>query len=101
MKQYGEAAMRDMQMDVLKVYFEQLPAIAEAIARPMAQIDSITMYGEGNTAKLTGDITTTMKQITDGVKDATGVDPMAFLAGALGAKVFDSKPVNVNIEPAE
>ena len=103
MKQYGEAAMRDMQMDVLKVYFEQLPAIAEAVARPMAQIDSITMYGEGNTAKLTGDITTTMKQITDGVKDATGVDPMAFLAGALGAKVFEPKqtPVNVNIEPAE
>ena len=101
MKQYGEAAMKDMQMEVLKVYFEQLPAIAEAIASPMAKIDSITMYGEGNTAKLTGDITRTMKQITDGVKDATGVDPMAFLAGVLGAKVFDSKPVNVNIEPAE
>lgn len=87
MKQYGESAQMDMQLETLKVYFEQLPAIAEAIASPMQKIDSITMYGEGNTAKLTGDITTTMKQITDGVKDATGLDPMALLAGVLGGKV--------------
>lgn len=84
MKSYGEAATMDMQLQTLQTYFAQLPAIAEAIAKPMAQIDSITMYGEGNTAKLTGDITTTMKQIVDGVKDATGIDPMAMLAGYLG-----------------
>lgn len=85
MQQYGEAATMDMQLQVLQTYFEQLPSIAEAIAKPMSQIDSITMYGEGNTAKLTGDITATLKQITDGVKDATGIDPMALLAGYLGA----------------
>ena len=84
MKQYGEAATMDMQLKVVQAYFEQLPAIAEAIAKPMSQIDSITMYGEGNTAKLTGDITTTMNQIVSGVKDATGIDPMALLAGYFG-----------------
>ena len=99
MKQYGEAAMADMQIEAIKVYFEQLPAIAQAIASPMAQIDSITMYGEGNTAKLTGDITTTMKQITDGVKDATGIDPMAMLAGFLGGSV--GKKTEISITPAE
>lgn len=87
MKQYGDAARQQMELETLKVYFEQLPAIARAVAAPMAQIDKITMYGEGNTAKLTGDITTTMKQITDGVKDATGIDPMAILAGMLGGKI--------------
>lgn len=86
MKQYGKAAMADMQIEALKVYFEQLPAIAQAISAPMAQIDSITMYGEGNTAKLTGDVTKTMKQITDGVKDATGIDPMSFLSGVLNSE---------------
>lgn len=93
MERYGEAAMADMKMEALKLYFEQLPEIAQAIAAPMANIDSITMYGEGNTAKLTGDITTTMKQITDGVKDATGIDPMAMLAGLLGGKIatFDAE----------
>ena len=90
MKQYGEAAKMDMQMQALHTYFTQLPAIAEAIAKPMQNIDSITMYGEGNTAKLTGDITTTMKQITDGVKDATGFDPMALLAGVLGGHMANN-----------
>ena len=84
MQKYGEAATMDMQLQTLQTYFNQLPAIAEAIAKPMAQIDSITMYGEGNTAKLTGDITATLKQITDGVKDATGIDPMSILGGFLG-----------------
>ena len=87
MKQYGDAARQQMELDTLKVYFEQLPAIAQAIATPMSQIDSITMYGDGNTAKLTGDITTTMKQITDGVKDATGIDLATLLSGFIGGKI--------------
>ena len=87
MQQYGEAATMDMQLQAIQTYFAQLPAIAEAVAKPMAQIDSITMYGEGNTAKLTGEITTTMKQIVDGVKDATGIDPMSILAGYLGGSL--------------
>ena len=81
MKQYGDAAMADMQMQVIEKFFEQLPAVAGAIAAPMTQIDSITMYGEGNTSKLTGDITKTMTQIIAGVKDATGFDPTALLTG--------------------
>lgn len=90
MQQYGEAATMDMKLQVLETYFKQLPAMAEAIAKPMQQIDSITMYGEGNTAKLTGEITTSLKQITDGVKDATGIDPMAMLAGFLGGSMSNN-----------
>ena len=91
MKQYGDAARQQMQLDTLKVYFEQLPAIAQAIAAPMSQIDKITMYGEGNTAKLTGDITTTIKQVTDGIKDSTGVDPLSLLVGVLGDRALSGK----------
>jgi flotillin len=79
-----------MKLQVLETYFKQLPAMAEAIAKPMQQIESITMYGEGNTAKLTGEITTSLKQITDGVKDATGIDPMAMLAGWLGGNLSNN-----------
>lgn len=86
MKEYGEAARQQMELDTLKVYFEQLPAIAQAIAAPMAQIDSITMYGEGNTAKLTGDITKTIKQVTDGLKDSTGIDISNVLNGVFTPK---------------
>lgn len=89
MKEYGEAATQQMMLDTLKVYFEQLPHIAEAVAKPMEGIDNITIY-EGGTSSLTGNVTTTMKQITDGVKDATGVDPMAFLAGMLGGNLANN-----------
>lgn len=89
MKEYGEAATQQMMLDTLKVYFEQLPQIAEAVAKPMEGIDNITIY-EGGTSSLTGNVTTTMKQITDGVKDATGVDPMAFLAGMLGGHMTNN-----------
>lgn len=86
MKEYGEAATQQMMLDTLKVYFEQLPNVASAIAKPMESIDNITIY-EGGTSSLTGNVTTTMKQITDGVKDATGFDPMALLAGMLGGSL--------------
>lgn len=99
MKEYGEAATRDMTLEALKVYFEQLPAIAQAVATPLGNVDNITMYGEGNTAKLTGDITKTMKQVIDGVKDSTGIDPMSILSGFLGGKMsnkhFSSEDVLV------
>lgn len=91
MKEYGDAATMNMQIDALKVYFEQLPAIAEAIASPMAQIDKITMYGEGNTAKLTGDIMTTLNQVNDGLKGSTGIDIQSILGGVLGSKLIQAK----------
>ena len=89
MKEYGEAATKQMMLDTLKVYFEQLPSVASAIAKPMEGIDNITIY-EGGTSSLTGNVTTTMKQITDGVKDATGFDPMALLAGMLGGHLSNN-----------
>lgn len=90
MKQYGDAAKQQMQLDVLKAYFEQLPAIAEAVAKPMSQIDSITMYGEGDAAKLTENVTKTIKQITDGITDSTGLNPSTLLKGAFGKTVTGS-----------
>jgi flotillin len=103
MKQYGDAARQQMELDTLKVYFEQLPAIAQAVASPMSQIDRITMYGEGNTAKLTEDMTKTIKQVTDGIKDSTGIDPLSLLVGAMGTKMIDKtgiqSPAVENVTP--
>ena len=101
MKLYGEAAQKDMELEAIKFYFEQMPKIAQAVAAPMSQIGNITMYGESNTAALTRDITTTMKQITDGCRDSLGFDPMSLLAGALGGKMFSSNGVTVNVDPAD
>lgn len=85
MKQYGDAARQQMELDTLKVYFEQLPKIAEAVAKGYTNVDSIKMFG-GDTSKLAGDIMTTVTQVSDGIKESTGIDPTALLAGALNAK---------------
>lgn len=98
MKQYGEAAKMDMQLEAIKCYFNQLPAIAEAVAKPMGQIDKITMYGEGNTAKLTGDIMTTVNQINDGLQDSMGINLQGILSGMLGAGLLHKGNVTVNVD---
>lgn len=60
MKKYGEAAITEM---VVKA----LPEIAKAVAEPLNNVDSITMYGDGNNSKMVGDIMTSMNQITNGL----------------------------------
>ena len=83
----AEAQKKMGEASVLEMYFQAMPLIAKAVAEPLSNIDSITMYGEGNQAKMVQDITTTMSQIMAGVKDSTGIDPQALLAGFIGGKV--------------
>lgn len=79
MKEYGEAAKLEMIVNML-------PLVSEKIAEPLKNIESITMYGEGNIPKLTEDITRTLKQVTDGVMDATGIDLSETLNNFLNKK---------------
>ena len=92
MKQYGEAATLQLILES-----DVLPKVVEAYSKPMAEalshIDSITMYGEGNTAKLNEEITKNGTQIFDGLQKATGLDIKSLLAGYLGGKLIDSKRV--------
>ncbi len=87
MAKYGEAAKQDMQLEAVKTYFNVLPQIAGEISKPMEKIGNITMYGEGNTAKLTGDITKTLTQITNGLTDGLGVNPTNILNSMLAKKL--------------
>ena len=87
MKQYGEAATLQLILDS-----GVLPEIVNAYSKPLAEavgrIDSITMYGEGNTAKLTEEISKNGTQIFDGLEKATGLDIKSLLAGYLGGKLI-------------
>lgn len=85
MKQYGDAARQQMELDTLKVYFEQLPKIAEAVAKGYMNVDSIKMFG-GDSSKLAGDIMTTVTQVTDGIKESTGLDINEMLAKGFAKK---------------
>lgn len=69
----AEAMQKMQEAAILQMYFEKLPDIAKAVAEPLTNIDSITMYGEGNTAKLVGDITSSTTQISSGLLDGMGI----------------------------
>ena len=80
MKKYGEAAVVEMIMAAL-------PEIAKNVAEPLSKVDKITMYGEGNSAKLVGDIVNSTTQITEGISSGMGIDLKSLLMGALGGKL--------------
>ena len=88
MKQYGEAAKVDMQMEALKLYFEQLPAIAKAVGEGYQGVDKIVMLGN-DSGQLAGNMMANITQIVEGFKGSTGIDPTSVLSGMFGAKLVD------------
>ena len=94
MKKYGEAAVIEMIMNAL-------PEIAKNVAEPLSKVDKITMYGEGNSAKLLSDIVNGTTQVTEGISAGMGLDLKSLLAGALGGKLAagNPQPVQVTVTP--
>ena len=86
MKQYGEAAQMNMQLEALKVYFEQLPEIARAVGEGYQNVDKIVMLG-GESSKLAGDIMSNVTQISEGMNESLGIDLKSLLASFIGGKV--------------
>lgn len=89
MKQYGGAAKLDMQMEALKLYFQQLPAIAQATGQAYTNVDKIVMFGD-DTSKLSGNIIKNVAQISEGLSESLGIDVKTLLTGFLGGKLADS-----------
>lgn len=86
MKQYGDAAMADMQMQAIKTYFEQLPEIARAVGEGYQGVDKIVMLGN-DSGQLAGNIMSTTTQISEGMAESLGIDLKTLLTGMLGAKI--------------
>ena len=102
MAAYGDAAKQDMQLQALKVYFEQLPAIAKAVGDGYQNVDKIMMFG-GESSKLASDIMTNVSQVSEGLSESLGIDLKSLLAGFMGGKLGSNngKNVTVNVEPVE
>lgn len=88
LKEYGDAAKQQMSLDAVKVLYEQLPAIAEAIGKGYNGAE-IHLIGS-DSGQLAGNMMGNITQIVEGFKGATGVDPMAILGGMFGAKIADN-----------
>ena len=79
-KKMGEAS-------VIEMYLSAMPEIVKNAASPLAQTDKIVMYGDGNSQKLIKDVMQSASQVMDGVKESTGIDLSALIAGAIGGKI--------------
>ena len=70
-KEYKEAAMVDMMMQVM-------PKVAAEISGPVSQVKKITMVATGDgpvgAGKMTGEIMDIMNSLPETVKNMTGVD---------------------------
>ena len=97
----AEAMSKMKEAAVLEMFFKVLPEIAANVAKPLENIDKITMYGEGNTAKLVEDITKSTTQITTGLTEGLGFDLKSVLAGALGGKLIANTVAAPAAAPAE
>ncbi|MGM9681808.1 MAG: flotillin family protein [Eubacteriales bacterium] len=82
-KKMGEASVLEMVLAIL-------PEMAKNIAEPLANVDSITMYGEGNTTRLMQEVTNSSSQIFSAVKAATGIDIADLISGYVAAKNNDT-----------
>ncbi len=91
MKKYGDAAVIEMVM-------QALPEIARHVAEPLSKVDKITMYGEGNSAKLLEDIITGTSQVTEGIAQGMGIDVKSLVAGMLGSRLVGGEDKTIVIQ---
>ena len=94
MQKYGEAAVIEMVMAAL-------PEIAKNIAEPLSKVDHITMYGEGNSAKLLQDIVNGTTQVTEGISHSMGIDFKSLVAGMVGGKLLSNDAPQIVVQTGE
>ena len=82
----AEAQKKMGEASVMEMYFDALPKVVANASAPLTNVDKITMYGEGNQAKLVGDVMKSADQIMQSLTETTGVDIKSVLAGFLGGK---------------
>lgn len=102
MEQKAEAYRKYNGAAVVEMMIKIMPAMAEAISKPLGQIDKINIYGTSGgagesgdglgTSQISGVIPVVMRQVFDTMSEATGVS----LTDILRANTYDAK-VNHNI----
>lgn len=97
----AEAMQKMQEAAILQMYFEKLPEIAKAVAEPLTNIDTITMYGEGNTSKLVSDITASTNQISNGLLDGMGISLKDLVGSVITGRVVGNTINSNNTTPTK
>lgn len=69
----AEAQKKMGEASVLEMVLSTMPQIVANAAAPLTNVDSITMYGEGNQSKLVSDVMKTTNQVMAGLAE-NGID---------------------------
>ncbi len=86
----AEAQKKMGEASVLEMYLAALPEVVKNAAAPLSQTDKIVMYGDGNSTRMVKDVMNSTSQIMEGLREATGIDLGAVLAGIAGAKIVSN-----------
>ena len=97
----AEAQKKMGEASVLEMYLDALPEVVKNAAQPLAQTDRIIMYGDGNSTRLVKDVMASAGQVMDGVRESTGLDLTALLAGIAGGSAAASRPVTLEVRTTE
>ena len=82
----AEAQKKMGEASVIEMYFNAMPQIVANAAAPLTNVESITMYGDGNNSKLVGDVMKSANQVISAMKE-NGIDIPALLANAMNKTV--------------
>lgn len=88
----AEAQKKMGEASVLEMYLTALPEVVKNAAAPLSQTDRIVMYGDGNATKVVKDVMSSTSQIMEGMKESTGIDLGALLAGIVGGRIGATPP---------
>lgn len=90
----AEAQKKMGEASVLEMYLTALPEVVKNAAAPLSQTDRIVMYGDGNATKVVKDVMSSTSQIMEGMKESTGIDLGALLAGIVGGRLGAAPSAN-------
>lgn len=105
MRRKAEAWEHYTQAAVLQFLIQNLPALAEAISKPLAQTEKIVVIsngGEGTgtgATRVTQDVTNVLSQMPEVVNALTGIDLVALLKSLPAVKQAGAKPAEVETSP--
>ena len=81
----AEAQKKMGEASIIEMYFKALPDVVASAAAPLAKVDKIIQYGDGNSTKLVKDVMTSANQIMEAMADS-GIDIKDMLTSALKKK---------------
>ena len=81
----AEAQKKMGEASIIEMYFKALPDVVASAAAPLAKVDKIVQYGDGNSTKLVKDVMTSANQIMEAMADS-GIDIKDMLTSALKKK---------------